>query len=290
MYARHPPSSRAEITEELQIMDNRPIGIFDSGVGGLTAVRRLIQDAPRESFVYFGDNLRAPYGDRTAEDILFLSRRNARFLRSQDVKALIVACNTSTANAMAELAADNADIPTVGTVAPAAAEAVRVSSGRIGVLATAATVRSGLYERTIRALRPEAAIVSRSCPRLVPLIEAGHTAPDDPALTAALEADLAPLKAAEVDTVVLGCTHYPLIRAAILSVMDRPAALVDSGGACVGAVLSALAARDGLADPAGRRKERYYCSGRREDFVAVARDFLGFSIDETTRQVDVAGC
>ena len=272
-------------------MDNRPIGIFDSGVGGLTSVRRLIQDAPRESFVYFGDNLRAPYGDRTAEDIRFLSRRNARFLRSQDIKALIVACNTSTANAMAELAADNADIPTVGTVGPTAAETVRVSTGgRIGVLATAATVRSGLYERTILDLRPEASVVSRSCPKLVPLIEDGHTALGDPALMAALAEDLAPLKAAQVDTVVLGCTHYPLISDAVLAVMGYPVALVDSGGACVGAVLSALAERDGLADPAGRREERYYCSGRRADFAAVARDFLGFDIDGRTEQVDVTGC
>ena len=269
-------------------MDNRPIGIFDSGVGGLTAARRLMRQAPKESFVYFGDNLRAPYGDRTGEEIRFLSRRNARFLRAQDVKALIVACNTSTANAMAELTADNADIPTVGTVGPTAAEAVRVSAGgRIGVIATTATVRSGLYERTIRALMPEARVVSRSCPKLVPLIETGHTALGDPALMEALAEDLAPLKAAGVDTVVLGCTHYPLISDAVLALMERDVALVDSGGACVGAVLAALKERDGLAGPGAARSERYFCSGRRSDFVTVARDFLGESIDDKTREVDV---
>lgn len=269
-------------------MDNRPIGIFDSGVGGLTAVRRLLRDAPDESIVFFGDNLRAPYGDRTAEDIRFLSRRNARFLRSRDVKALIVACNTSTANAMAELTADNADIPTVGTIAPTAAEAVRVSAGgRIGVIATAATIRSGLYEATIRALRPDAQVTALACPKLVPLIETGHTEPGDPALMEALAEYMAPLRAARIDTLVLGCTHYPLIEKAILSVLGRPAAMVDSGGACVSSVLAALRGRDGLAAPGGARRETYFCSGRRRDFVTVARDFLGRDIDGATREVDV---
>ena len=270
-------------------MDNRPIGIFDSGVGGLTAARRLTLDAPNESIAYFGDNLRAPYGDRTAEDIRFLSRRNARFLRSRDVKALIVACNTSTANAMELLAADNADIPIVGTVEPTAAEAARVSSGgRIGVIATSATIRSGLYEATIRRYRPEAVVVSRSCPKLVPLIETGHTSPDDPELLDALAEDIAPLREAEVDTVVLGCTHYPLISEAVLAVLGYPAALVDSGGACIGAVLAALRERDGLAEPAAARAERYYCSGRRSDFVTVAKGFLGRSIDAVTEEIDVS--
>ena len=271
-------------------MDNRPIGIFDSGVGGLTAVRRLNQDAPDESIVYFGDNLRAPYGDRTAEEIRFLSRRNARFLRSCGVKAIIVACNTSTANAMPLLAADNTDIPIVGTVEPTAAEAVRVTAaGRIGVLATTATIRSGLYERTLRALMPEAVVVSRSCPKLVPLIEAGHVRPGDPALMEALAEDMAPLRAAEVDTVVLGCTHYPLISEAVLAALGREAALVDSGASCVGAILAALRERDGLAAPGTARTESYHCSGSREAFVSVARGFLGRSVEGSTVETDVSG-
>lgn len=269
-------------------MDNRPIGIFDSGVGGLTSVRRLMREAPNESIVYFGDNLRAPYGDRTPEDIRFLSRRNARFLRAQGVKALIVACNTSTANAMAELLADNADIPTVGTVGPTAAEAVRVSqNGRIGVIATAATIRSGLYERTIRTLCPDAEVTALACPRLVPLIESGHTAVGDPALMDALEKYIAPFRAAEVDTMVLGCTHYPLIEDAVLAVLGRKAAMVDSGGACVTSVLNALRERDGLAAADALRRERYYCSGPQDSFTAVARDFLGRDIRGLTREADV---
>lgn len=271
-------------------MDNRPIGIFDSGTGGLTSVRQLTAEAPGESFVFFGDTIRAPYGGRSAEELRFLSRRNARFLRTQGVKAIIVSCNTSTANAMAELKADNADIPIVGTVEPTAEEAVRRSvSGCIGVMATEATIRSGLYEKTILSLRPDAVVVPRSCPKLVPLVETGHTAVGDPALMAALAEDMAPLKAAGVDTVVLGCTHYPLIDEAILAALGYPAALVDSGAACVGRILQALRARDALAEPGAARTERYYCSGRINDFLGVARDFLGFSIDDRTSEIDIEG-
>ena len=270
-------------------MDNRPIGIFDSGVGGLTAVRRLMQEAPGESFVYFGDNLRAPYGDRTAEDIKFLSRRNARFLRSRGVKALIVACNTSTANAMEELTADNADIPTVGTVGAASAAAVRATaSGRIGVIATNAAIRSGIYERTIRALLPGAEVLSRGCPRLVPLIESGHTGAEDPALAEALGEYLAPMRG-RIDTLVLGCTHYPLIAGAVTRLMGEDVALVDSGGACVNTALAMLAERDGLAAPDALRQERFFCSGRREDFVAVGEGFLGRPIGDRTEEIDVEG-
>ena len=269
-------------------MDNRPIGIFDSGVGGLTAVRQLRQAAPNESIVYFGDNLRAPYGDRTAEDIRFLSRRNARFLRAKDVKAIIVACNTSTANAMDLLAADNADIPIVGTVGAASAAAVSATkTGRIGVIATATVIRSGIYERSIRALLPGAEVLSVPCPKLVPLIETGHGSLGDPELAAALEEYLAPIRDMDADTLVLGCTHYPLISDAILAVMGRQAALVDSGAACVGAILRALEERDGLADPAAEAVERYHCSGRRGDFVAVAEGFLGYSIEDRTGEIDV---
>lgn len=271
-------------------MDNRPIGVFDSGVGGLSAVTRLIQTAPGESFVYLGDTVRAPYGDRTAEEIKFLSRRNARFLRARGIKALIIACNTSTASALAELTADNADIPVSGTVEPTAARAAAVSpGGHIGVIATAATVRSGVYERAIRAKRPDARVVQQSCPKLVPLIEAGHIRPDDPALRAALEEYLAPLRAAETDTLILGCTHYPLIEEAVARVMGRAMPMVDSGGACAEAVLAKLAAENALAEPGAVRREQYFCTGRRGEFTAVAAGFLGRPIDGLTEEINVEG-
>ncbi len=271
-------------------MDNRPIGIFDSGVGGLTAAAELMRQAPDESLVYLGDTLRAPYGDRTPEEIRAFSGRNARFLRGRGVKAIIVACNTSTANALPALMAANADIPVVGTLVPASEAAAKASpGGRIGVLATGAVVKTGLYERTILDLRPDARVTQQACPKLVPLIEAGRTDPDDPALAEALEEYLAPMRAAAVDTLVLGCTHYPLVAEAVLRALGRTVPLVDSGSACVGTVLAALRERDALAAPGGVRRETYCCSARREDFTRVAARFLGRSIDSLTEEIDMEG-
>ncbi len=260
-------------------MDTRPIGIFDSGLGGLTAVRALAQAAPWESFVFFGDTKNAPYGDRDPADIRALSRRNARFLRAQGVKAILVACNTSTTNALPLLAADNADIPVVGALEPSAAEAARATrSGRVGVIATAATVRSGAYERAVAALRPDAAVTALACPRLVPLIESGRAAPDDPALADALDEYLPVLQAAGVDTVVLGCTHYPLIRDAIQARMGPEVALVDAGAACAEALLAALEARDALGDKNAAGTRRFYCSARPDTFARLGSAFLGWPI------------
>lgn len=268
-------------------MDNRPIGLFDSGVGGLSAVRVLRREAPNESFVYFGDTARVPYGDRTPEDIKTLSRQDARFLRSRDIKAIVIACNTITANAMDALTADNRDVPVIGVIEPAAAEAVRVTrSGKIGIIATNATVNSRVYERAIRALRPDAVVTAQGCPGLVPLIETGHTAPTDEVLMPILREYLAPLMAAGVDTVVLGCTHYPLIAEAVTAVMGANIALVDSGAACIGALHAALEERDALAGPE-KGREAYYCSARVEDFTAVAKAFLGTDIRPLTEEIDI---
>ncbi len=268
-------------------MDNRPIGLFDSGVGGLSAVRVLRLEAPGESFAYFGDTARVPYGDRTPEDIKVLSLQDARFLRSRGVKALVIACNTITANAMDELAADNPDIPVIGVIEPAAAEAVRVSpSGKIGIIATNATVNSGVYESAIRALRPNAVVTAQGCPKLVPLIETGHTQPTDGLLMPVLREYLAPLQAAGVDTVILGCTHYPLIAKAAASILGGEVALVDSGAACIGAVMDALAGRDALAG-SEKGSEAFYCSARLDDFTAVAEAFLASDIRPLTEQIDI---
>lgn len=269
-------------------MDNRPIGLFDSGVGGLSAVRVLRTAAPGESFCYFGDTARVPYGDREPEDIRTLSLQDARFLRAQGVKALVIACNTITANALTELTSQNSDIPVIGVIEPAAKEAAGISpSGRIGLIATNATVKSAVYDKTIRALRPEAAVTAVGCPKLVPLIETGHTAPTDKDLMPILAEYLAPLQQAEVDTVILGCTHYPLIADAVRTIMGGDIKLVDSGAACIGAVTEALREKDGLADGTAPKKEAFFCSARQEDFTAVAETFLGADIRPLTTQIHI---
>ena len=266
-------------------MDTRPIGIFDSGLGGLTAVRALVQAAPWESFVYLGDTKNAPYGDRTREEIRGFSRKNVGFLQDRGVKALLVACNTSTANAMDAMRAQAGDLPVVGVIEPAAAAAVSVTeTGRIGVLATAATVASLAYETAIRRLSPEASVTAVACPKLVPLVESGRTDPADPALTAALKEYAAPLLETGVDTVVLGCTHYPIIRRAVRLALGPDMALIDSGAASVGALLKRLELRDALGDKDKKGRRQFACTGAVEQFAALGSAFLGWDIRPLTEQ------
>ncbi len=269
-------------------MDTRPIGIFDSGLGGLTAVRALVRTAPGESFVYLGDTKNAPYGDRSRDQIQALSRQNVRFLQGRGVKALLVACNTSTANAMDVMRAQAGTLPVAGVIEPAAAAAVAVTgTGRIGVLATAATVASGAYERAVRDLAPNARVTAVACPRLVPLVESGRTDPADPELTEAVEAYCAPLLAAGVDTAVLGCTHYPLILPAIRRALGPEVALIDSGAASVGALLGELEKRDALAGGEKEGRRQFVCTGGMERFAFLGSAFLGWDIRPATEQVSL---
>ncbi len=269
-------------------MDTRPIGIFDSGLGGLTAVRALVRAAPQESFVYLGDTKNAPYGDRTKEQIQALSRQNVRFLQSRDVKALLVACNTSTANAMDVMRSQAGDLPVVGVIEPAAAAAVSVTeTGRIGVLATAATVASGAYEAAVGRLAPAAAVRAVACPGLVPLVESGRTDAEDPELAEAVKTYCAPLLAAGVDTVVLGCTHYPIIRPAIRRALGPDIALIDSGAASVGALLKELEERDALGDERAAGRRQFVCTGGAERFARLGSAFLGWDIRPATEQASL---
>ena len=267
-------------------MDNRPIGIFDSGVGGLSAVRALERMAPGESLAYFGDTARVPYGDREPADILRLSLQDARFLRSLNIKALVIACNTITANALPQLQALYPELPVFGVIQPAAAAALRAGGSRIGVIATNATVQSRVYESTIAAQAPLTTVRAVGCPKLVPLIEANHTAPEDPLLQAALAEYLSPFLSSPVDTLILGCTHYPLIRDAVARFMGPSVSLIDSGAACVEGVLSALDGADARAGTP-RGTARYFCSGEKAAFLPVADRFLGHSVSECTESIDI---
>ena len=196
-------------------MDTRPIGVFDSGLGGLTAVRELRQLLPSENIIYFGDTARVPYGGRSAEILLKYARQDVRFLRSHDIKAILVACGTVSTTALDVLAAEN-PIPVLGVVAPAARAAARAPrSGSIGLIGTQASIRSGAYERLIRAENPAARVLAQPCPLFVPLVENGRFRPGDVVIETVAAEYLAPLKEAGVDTLVLGCTHYPLLEKVI---------------------------------------------------------------------------
>ena len=174
--------------------DNRPIGVLDSGVGGLTGVRVLEELAPEEHVIYFGDSKRAPYGDRAKEDIIALTMQDVAYLRTHDIKALLIACNTITAYALFPLQEQYPDMPVTGTIVPTASSAIRMSrNGHIGMIATQATVNSMAYETELKKQHPEVTIVSEACPDLVPLIENGHIDMEDEALYVIAERYLAPI-------------------------------------------------------------------------------------------------
>lgn len=269
-------------------MDPRAIGVFDSGLGGLTTVRALRQLLPGEDIVYFGDTGRVPYGGRSRDTIRKYARQDVAFLRTFDLKAIVIACNTVSAAALDVLAAEN-PIPIIGVVEPAARRAARVSTGgRIGLIGTQATIRSGAYERRICTLRPEAAVTARACPLFVPLVENGRTRPGDIVVETVAAEYLADMKAAGVDTLVLGCTHYPLLADVIAGVMGPGVTLVNSGGEGARAAADYLRAHGALAD---REKGecRYFVSDTVEGFTALASAFLEEDVAGTVEQIDISG-
>lgn len=204
---------------------NRPIGVFDSGVGGLTVAREIMRQLPNERIVYFGDTARVPYGSKSQETITKFSKQIVRFLQTQGVKAIVVACNSVSACALDELEKD-VDIPIVDVVRPGAKTAIGATkNGRIGVIATEATVGSGIYSRYIKNNSPDATVLSKACPLLVPLVEEGLW--EDPVTDEIAGRYLAGLIDVGIDTLILGCTHYPIIRSTIGRIMGDGVALVN---------------------------------------------------------------
>jgi glutamate racemase len=248
------------------------IGVFDSGVGGLTVVAALRRRLPRESILYLGDTARLPYGSKSPETVTRYTRRNIRFLVERGVKAVVVACNTASALALPQL---TSEVPTWGVIDPGARQAAALSRGRVGVIATEATVRSDAYPAALRSERPGLKIHSRACPLFVPLVEEGWH--DDPVTLEVAERYLAPLLAKRIDTLVLGCTHYPLIAPILARVAGPDVRLVDSAEAVAEAVAAGLAAHD-LETPRSEtdRPTHQFCvTDAGEIFRRVAGRILG---------------
>ncbi len=268
-------------------MDTRPIGVFDSGLGGLTALRELARLMPDEDLVYFGDTGRVPYGGRSRDTLVKYARQDAAFLRSFNPKAIAIACGTVSTTALDVLRAEN-DIPVFGVVEPAAQAAAHVTrNGRVGLIGTRASIRSGAYERTLDALRPGVEVTARACPLLVPLVENGRFRPGDVVAETVVGEYLAPIRERGVDTLILGCTHYPLMRAVIGAYMGPDVTLVDVGEQCARWVKKQLEL-DGLRNGrpgAGRR--RYYVSDSTEDFSDLASIFLGEDVHGEVEQIDI---
>lgn len=211
-------------------MDNRPIGFLDSGVGGLTVVRELMRQLPHESIVYVGDSARAPYGPRPADQIREFTWELVNFLLTKNVKMIVFACNTATAVAWEEV--KNAlSIPVLGVILPGSSAAIKsTTSGKVGVIGTAMTIQSDIYRQKIQLLAPQIEVLSLACPKFVPIVESNET--KSSVAKKIVYETLEPL-VGKVDTLVLGCTHYPLLRPIIQNVMGSEVTLIDSGAECI---------------------------------------------------------
>jgi glutamate racemase len=264
-----------------------PIAVFDSGVGGLTVLHECLVSLPHEDFLYFGDTARFPYGDRTPEQLRSFALEIADHLVAHGAKALVVACNSATSAALTDLEQTYGDwMPVVTVVRPESRLAAQVTrNGRVGLLATSATVASGAYERALADVAPDAELHAVACPALTPLIQEGREV--DEHVVALVDEYCAPLAAEGVDTVILGCTHYPLVRPIIQRSLGRGITLVSSGEAIAEDLAGRLAARD-LANSTDRRGSyRFLCSGNTGAFSALATRFLQLPLGHVA-QVDVA--
>ena len=264
-------------------MNRRPIGVFDSGIGGLTVVRELLHQLPHESLIYFGDTARVPYGNKSPATVRRYAREILDFLVARDVKMVVVACNTASAHALDELRRV-APVPVEGVIAPGAAAAVRASrSGRIGVVGTAGTIASKAYERAIHEHKGAAAVVSRACPLFVPLVEEGWL--DHPATRLVAESYLADLAAHGIDTLVLGCTHYPLLKPLLAEVLGPGITLIDSAEETARAVSGILARSTLHAPKAAAAHVHFVVSDAPETFRRVGKRFLG----ERVQDIELVG-
>ena len=252
--------------------DPRPIGVFDSGLGGLTAVRELYRVLPHESVIYFGDTARLPYGSKSRETVTHFGLEIAAFLLRQNIKCLLVACNTASSYALDTLVR-RLDVPVIGVIDPAARAAIQASPhGRIGVIGTYGTVGSEAYPAAIARQVPGAAVISRACPLFVPLIEEGWLS--HPVTRQVAEEYLLELRGADLESLILGCTHYPLIVPMIADLMGPAVTLIDSGAEAARSVAVMLHERGQLA-PAGAPQHRFYLSDEPRNFTRIAEAFLG---------------
>ncbi len=209
----------------MQNLKEAPIGVFDSGVGGLTVVREIMRQIPQERIVYFGDTARVPYGSKSTDTLIHYTRQIIRFLKTRGVKAIVVACNTASAVAL-EAIRDEIDLPILGVVRPGARVAVEATTNqKIGVIGTEATVNSNMYVKFIQELLPNAQVVGKACPLFVPLVEEGWT--KDPVTEEVARRYLAELQKQDIDTLILGCTHYPLLRHMVGKIMGEHVTLVN---------------------------------------------------------------
>lgn len=268
-------------------MDNRPIGVFDSGLGGLTAVREIHRILPHEDIVYFGDTGRVPYGNRSRAIIRQYARQDAAFLLKQGVKAMVAACGTVSSVA-GDLLSRELPVPFTGVLEPTVRAALKATkAGRIGVVATEATIRSGAYAQLLKRFAPAVSVYSQSCPLFVPVVESGFML-EHPDITKEIaETYLSGMRACGVDTVILGCTHYPILKPIIGEVVGEAVRLIDSGRETARRCRTLLEEHGLLAQRETPGSCTYYVSDRIDDFSKVAGIFLREDVQQEVQLVDI---
>ena len=264
-------------------MDNRPIGVFDSGLGGLTAVRHLREILPNENIVYFGDTGRVPYGTRSRDTIRRYALEDCQLLLEKDVKFIIAACGTVSSVAYDIL--DALPVPAIGVVQPTASAALAATrNGRIGILGTTATIRSASFERALKSIDAQINVTATACPLFVSLVESGWILPDDDVAVPMVRRYLTDVKSAGIDTLILGCTHFPLLSPIIQEELGNQVTLIDSGRETAIACAESLKNTDSLAQREVGTAA-YFVSDQPEGFSHVAEIFLGQSVEQSVEMV-----
>lgn len=267
-------------------MNSDAIGVFDSGIGGLTAVKELNELLPNENIIYFGDTARIPYGTRSKETIIKYTNQAINFLKSHKVKMIIIACGT--ASSVLSACDPITEIPFTGVVLPAVQAACGATrKGRIGVIGTPATIRSGSYGRAIRTIRPDTFIVGNSCPMFVPLVENGFFGKDNEVARLVAKQYLAPIIAENIDTLILGCTHYPLLQDIIADIMGDGVTLISAGKQAADFASAILTEKELLSESDKTGINEFYVSDSTEMFADNAKIYLGHAIDGTVHKVDI---
>jgi glutamate racemase len=270
---------------EHQVSQNGSIGVFDSGVGGLTVLREIARALPDEDCVYLGDTARLPYGNKSRDTVTKFALQNAGFLVSLGIKFLVIACNTA-ASAGLDTVKDSFDIPITGVIKPEALRAAKATkNGKVGVIGTRSTIASGAYERAIHQHNSDITVITKPCPLFVPLAEEGWFEEDVTRMVA--ERYLSDFIGDGIDTLVLGCTHYPLLKKVIAETMGRDVALIDSAVPIAREVRDTLESMKMLRNGNTRRHLTYYVTDDPKIFAQVGESFLGFPLDDV-RHVDIA--
>lgn len=258
-------------------MDNRAIGVFDSGLGGLTATQELKNLLPDEHIIYLGDSYNMPYGEKDKNQIIEMSKNDMQFLLDKNVKAVFVACGTATSNALEELM-ECSPVPVFGVVEPAVREAISsTKNGKIGLLATRASIHAGTYQRLIQEISPDIFVTAKACPKFATMVEDGIFDKDDERVLKAVAEYLPPLKQAGVDTVILGCTHYPLLADVISEYMGKDVILISAGAAAARKLSKSLQENDMTCD-CGSAKTEYFTTGETVLFARTAELMLKHDI------------